>query len=225
MPVHLGLIIDGNRRWAVQEGLPKLEGHRRGYNNLHKITLAAAERGVKYISAFVFSTENWERTREEVDYLMEMMVWIATKEVDTYSKEGFRLLFLGSRTRLSARVIRAIESAEHKTKDGKRAVVALCFNYGGQTELAEGVARMLADGVAPREATPEKISTYLYHPEVPLIDFLIRTSGEQRLSGFMLWRASYAELYFTPKLWPAFSVSDLDAALDEYGRRQRRFGA
>ncbi len=225
VPVHVGLILDGNRRWARANGLPQLEGHRRGSDNLFEIARAASERGVKFVSAFVFSTENWDRTQEEVDYLMDLIVWVATKEIDKYAKEGFRVVFLGSRKRLSPKVLRSIESAESKTKDGNGTVLALCFNYGGQTELAEGVARLVADGVPAAEVTVERLERYLYHPEVPPIDFLIRTSGEQRLSGFMLWRANYAELYFSPQPWPAFTVSDLDEALAEFARRQRRFGA
>jgi len=177
------------------------------------------------MSAYVFSTENWNRSQEEVDYLMDLLVWVATKEIDKYVHEGFQVVFLGSRKGLSAKVLRAMDSAERKTRDGTRAVVALCLNYGGQMELAEGVARLVADGVPAAEVTPERLAQYLYHPEIPPIDLLIRTSGEQRLSGFMLWRASYAELYFTSKPWPAFTPADLAEALAEYARRQRRFGA
>jgi undecaprenyl diphosphate synthase len=225
VPIHVGLILDGNRRWARAQGLPQLEGHRRGSDNLFEISRAAAERGVKYVSAYVFSTENWNRTQEEVAYLMDLVVWVATKEIDKYAKEGLRVIFFGSRERLSPKVIRAIDNAEAKTKHETRMVVALCFNYGGQTELAEGVARLVADGVPADEVTVERLGQYLYHPEVPPIDLLIRTSGEQRLSGFMMWRASYAELYFTPQPWPGFTAADLDEALAEYARRQRRFGA
>lgn len=225
VPVHLGLILDGNRRWAKAQGLPALEGHRRGYETLHEVALAARDRGVKYISAYLFSTENWDRTQEEVDYLMDLFVWVATKEIDKYVNEGLRMVFLGSRARLSPKVLRAIDSAELKTRDCTRAVAAICLNYGGQTELAEGVARLVADGIPAAEVTVEKLQQYLYHPEVPQIDLLIRTSGEQRLSGFMMWRANYAELYFSPKSWPEFTIQDLDEALAEYARRERRFGA
>lgn len=224
LPHHVGLILDGNRRWARAEGLPQLEGHRRGYDNLYKIVMHLADRGVKYISAYVFSTENWDRTKEEVDYLMELILWVATKELEKYIKEDIKVVFLGSRSRLSAKLLRALDAAEAKTQYNSRAVLAVCFNYGGHNELAEGVARLVADGVTPAEVTPERLASYLYHPEVPSVDLLIRTSGEQRLSGFMLWRVSYAELYFTPQPWPAFTTADLDAALEEYAGRQRRYG-
>lgn len=224
VPVHLGLILDGNRRWAQAQGLPQLEGHRRGYENLHTIALAAAERGVQYISAYVFSTENWNRSQEEVDYLMDLVVWVATREIRKYEKEQLRLVFLGSRERLPEKVLKAMDDAEERTAGNRRAVVALCLNYGGHQELAEGVARLVADGVRPETVTPGKLAEYLYHPEVPPVDFLIRTSGEQRLSGYMLWRLEYAELYFVPQPWPAFTVDDLETALAEYANRQRRFG-
>ncbi len=223
-PVHLGLILDGNRRWARERGLPALEGHRRGYDRLHAVARAAADKGVRYISAYVFSTENWSRTQEEVDFLMDLLLWVVKHEVDKFVKEGLRIVFLGSKERLSAKVLQAILAAETKTRDGARAVVALCFNYGGEMELAEAAAGLVRDGVPAVEVTPRKLAEYLYHPEIPPVDLIIRTSGEQRLSGFMLWRASYAELYFTEVLWPAFGVADLDAALAEYGRRKRRFG-
>lgn len=224
VPVHLGLILDGNRRWARAQGLSQLEGHRRGYENLHAIAVAAARRGVQYISAYVFSTENWNRSQEEVDYLMDLVVWVATKELKKYEKEQLRLVFLGSREGLPEKVLRAIDGAEERTAGNTRAVVALCLNYGGHQELADGVARLVADGVRPEAVTPAILAEYLYHPEVPPVDFLIRTSGEQRLSGFMLWRIEYAELLFVPQPWPAFTVADLEAALAEYANRQRRFG-
>ncbi len=224
VPLHLGLILDGNRRWAREHGLPQLEGHRRGYDNLHNIVTAAAERGVKYISAYVFSTENWNRSQEEVNYLMDMLVWVATKEIDKFVREDMKVVFLGSRKNLSAKVLRAIRSVEDRTAGCTRAVVALCFNYGGQVEVAEAVARMVDDGVKSAEVTPGKLSEYLYHPEVPPVDLLIRSSGELRTSGFMMWRTAYAELYFSPVPWPAFSVADLDAALFEYAGRHRRYG-
>jgi len=223
-PIHLGLILDGNRRWARSEGMPQLEGHRLGYKNLHPIAVHAVNRGVKVISAYVFSTENWNRTQEEVAYLMDLVVWVSKHEVKKYLKDGLRIVFLGSRVRLSDKVVEAIESVEEQTKDNTRGIVALCMNYGGHTELAEGVARMIADGVEPGEVNVDKLAEYLYHPELPSVDLIIRTSGEQRISNFMLWRAAYAELYFTNVPWPAFTTADLDLAFDEYASRQRRLG-
>jgi undecaprenyl diphosphate synthase len=223
-PRHVGLILDGNRRWARKGGRPQLEGHREGYKNLHSITRRAMECGVEFVSAYVFSVENWNRSQEEVDYLMDLLVWVATKEITKYQREGIRIVFLGSRNRLSKRVVEAVESAELKTQSNDRLTLALCLNYSGEMELAEGVSRLVADGVPADQVTPQLLTQYLYHPEIPPIDLIIRTSGEQRLSNFMLWRASYAELYFSPKHWPEFTPADFDEALAEYARRQRRFG-
>ena len=224
IPKHLGLVLDGNRRWAQAQKLTKLEGHRYGYDNLHVIARAAADRGVQYLSAYVFSTENWQRVEEEVKYLMDLVLWVAEREVDKFVREGLRVVFLGSKTRLSRKVRDAMAFIEAKTRHNARLVLGLCLNYGGHVELAEGVARLVADGVTAGEVTPERLAEYLYHPEIPPVDFMIRTSGEQRLSGFMLWRMSYAELYFTQAPWPAFTPADLTSALAEYARRKRRFG-
>lgn len=224
IPQHVGLILDGNRRWAVQQGMKPFEGHRQGYQVLRTIARHALERGVRCVSAYVFSTENWKRSEEEVSFLMDLFVWIATKEVDDYLRDGIKIVFLGSRDRLSRRVIQAMESAEQKTRSGTKMVMALCLNYGGQLELAEAVQRIIAAGVPAEAVTPDTISQYVYHPDVPPVDLVIRTSGEQRLSNFMMWRVAYAELLFTDQPWPAFTITDFDAALDEYARRQRRFG-
>lgn len=225
LPTHLGLILDGNRRWARDQGLPTFDGHKKGYENLKTIAEAAIDRGVKFISAFVFSTENWKRAQDEVKYLMDLLTWVATHEVDEMHKKEIRVVFLGKEKPLSDKNLKLIRKAEEKTKDNTRGTLALCLNYGGQTEIAEAVQKLMNAGVKPEDVTPELIQQYLYHPEIPDIDFLIRTSGEQRLSNFMLWRAAYAELYFkADKHWPAFTVEDLDAALADYAQRVRRFG-
>jgi len=224
IPQHLGLILDGNRRWARAQGYPQLEGHRRGYENLFKIASAAVDRGVKYVSAYIFSTENWNRAQEEVNYLMDLLVWVATKEIEKYDRNGLKIVFLASRSLLSDKVKAAVEYAEQRTQKRERGVVAFCLNYGGHTELAEGVANLLREGISPQDVTPARLAHCLYHPEIPEVDLVLRTSGEQRLSGFMLWRIAYAELYFTGIPWPAFTSADLDSALGEFAARQRRYG-
>ena len=224
LPVHLGLILDGNRRWARSKGLPQLEGHRQGYNTLYDVAVHAIDLGIRYVTAYVFSTENWKRTEEEVGYLMDLVVWVAKHEVEKYVRQGLKVIFLGSRKRLSKKVLDAMAIAEFKTKDCTRGTLAVCLNYGGHMEISDGVARMISDGVAVDDVTPELIYKYLYHPEVPELDLIIRTSGEKRLSNFMLWRAAYAELYFTSVPWPAFTPADLDVALAEFAKRQRRIG-
>lgn len=224
VPLHLGLILDGNRRWAKERGLKPFEGHRRGYLRLRKVAEAAFDRGVKYVSAFVFSTENWNRSSEEVSYLMDLLHWVATKEVNKLHKNNVRVLFLGSKQRLEPRILKAIKDAERKTARNTGGTLALCLNYGGQQELADAAARLIKKGVKAKDVTPELLSKNLYGPALPPIDLIIRTSGEQRLSGFMLWSAAYAELKFVLKNWPAFTVGDLEEALKDYALRQRRFG-
>lgn len=221
VPAHLGLILDGNRRWAAANGLPKLEGHRKGYDNLKDIAKAAFERGVSFVSAFVFSTENWNRTAEEVKYLMNLAHRVLTRDVQELNKENIKVVWLGSRERVSPKLLKAIAEAEASTKGNTKGTLCLCFNYGGQDEIVEAVRKLMVSG---GEVTKETFAGALYQPTVPPIDLLIRTSGEYRTSGFMLWRAAYAELYFTEKYWPDFTTTDLDAALAEYGRRERRFG-
>jgi undecaprenyl diphosphate synthase len=224
VPAHVGFILDGNRRWAKSQGLPTLEGHRRGYSNLKTIGKAAIKRGVRYVSAFIFSTENWKRTQEEVAYLMDLAYWVATKEVDEIHKDGIRVRFLGSEENVSPKLLQAIRSAEEKTKHNTNGTLALCFNYGGQLEIADAMKRIIEQGIASSDINPDMIAQNLYEPDIPALDLIIRTSGEQRLSNFMLWRAAYSELYFTNKHWPAFSEEDLDEALKEYAKRNRRFG-
>lgn len=225
IPIHLGLILDGNRRWAKEQGIPQLEGHRKGYENLKTIGLAALERGVQYVSAYVFSTENWKRSKTEVNYLMKLLLWVAKHEVDELNKKGVRVRFLGSSEGLSEQIIKAIRSAEEKTKDNTKGTLALCLNYGGHLEIADAVKQLIKKDKKEQDITPELIAQHLYAPDIPPIDLLVRTSGEQRLSNFMLWRAAYSELCFVDKHWPGFTVGDLDKCLEEYTKRHRRFGA
>lgn len=217
---HLGLILDGNRRWARQKGIPTMQGHKKGYENLKTIVRAAVDRGVNYISAYVFSMENWNRSKEEVKYLMDLALHLAINEVKELHKEGIRVRFLGSKERISTKLLKAIQNAEDLTRNNTRGTVAICFNYGGKQEIADAVNACKKDIV-----TPDDIEQNLYAPDVPPIDLLVRTSGEQRISGFMLWRAAYAELLFVDKYWPDFSIADLDDAIQKYEERERRFGS
>ncbi len=226
VPEHLGLIIDGNRRWAKREGKPSLFGHMKGFQNLEIIGEAALERGVKVLSVYVFSTENWNRSQEEIEYLMDMLVStvIVKKKIDVLRKRGVRVRFLGTRDKLSDKVLAAMDKAEEATKECTEGTLAFCFNFGGRLEIADAVKDMIDEGVESKDVNEELLSKYMYAPDIPPIDYIIRTSGEKRLSNFMLWRAAYSELYFTDKYWPEFSVEDLDEALEEYASRQRRFG-
>jgi len=224
VPTHVGLILDGNRRWARAQGMPTLEGHRKGYENLKTIAEAAFDRGVGYVSAFVFSTENWNRDKEEVDYLMNLLNWVVKNEVKDMHKKGVRVLWLGSRTHMNAGLVKDIEAAEKLTKDNTKGTLALCLNHGGHREIAEAVQRIVLAGEKPEDIDEKLIASYIDYPDLPPVDLIVRTSGEQRLSNFMLWRAAYSELIFRDEPWPDFTVESLDECLLEYSQRQRRFG-
>lgn len=221
LPQHVGIILDGNRRWAKQQGLPVLEGHRRGSTVFKDIALHAFESGIHNVTAYVFSQENWERTDDEVGYLMQLVIKAVEQYLDEFQERGIKLVILGRRDGLRKKVINAITRAEDKTKDNTNGTLALCFNYGGREEIVDAAQEIVAAG---KPLTPQSISSALYQPDVPDLDLVIRTSGEQRLSGFMLWRAAYAELYFSDKMWPAFTAADFDEALQAYADRERRFG-
>jgi undecaprenyl diphosphate synthase len=224
VPVHLGLILDGNRRWARSQGLPTLEGHRKGYDNLKTIARHAFESGVQYVSAYIFSTENWTRAKEEVDYLMNLAIKIASKDAAELIKENIKIVVLGIEDKLDTKLVEMWRRNEEDSKNNTGGTLALCFNYGGLREISDAVKQVVAKGTKAEDISEEMITQNLYHPEVPPVDLMIRTSGEQRISNFMIWRIAYAELYFTGKHWPAFTPADLDIALAEYKKRQRRYG-
>lgn len=222
LPGHVGIILDGNRRWAKQQGLPTLEGHRRGAEVFKEIASHAFNKGVSSVSAYIFSTENWQRTEEEVGYLMQLVTKAVDQYLDEFHERGIRIVILGRREGLRKKVLESIARTEEKTKNNTAGTLALCFNYGGREEIADAANKLVAEG---KEITAENIGKAIYQPDLPDMDLVIRTSGEHRLSGYMLWRAAYSELYFTPTMWPAFTTTDFDAALDDYAGRQRRFGS
>lgn len=224
VPQHLGLILDGNRRWAREHGFPLMDGHKHGYENLKTIARAAFDEGVSYVSAYVFSTENWNRSKAEVSYLMRLLMWVLKHEVEVIHRDGIRVRVIGSKVRLGAAMIKAIHEAEKRTEHNQHGTLLLCLNYGGKQEIVEATKRIVAAGYEPEDITPELLNDFLYAPDVPPVDLLIRTSGEQRLSNFMLWESAYSELLFTKMNWPEFGIKDLQNALDEYASRQRRFG-
>lgn len=224
VPIHVGLILDGNRRWAKERNLPTLEGHREGAEAFKNVALAAFDRGVQYVSAFAFSTENWQRTEEEVGYLMRLFVKAVEKHLSTFHKANIRIVILGRMNELPNDVRKALEKTEEKTKDNTHGTLAICVNYGGREELVDAVKKIVASGTPASEIDRDIIQSSLYHPEVPGIDLLIRTSGERRTSGFMLYRSEYAELYFSDLMWPDFTEEELNKALQDYSQRKRRFG-
>lgn len=223
-PNHIGFIVDGNRRWARAKGLKTLEGHKQGYDKVKLIAEAMIDRGSKFVSAYVFSTENWKRAEEEVSYLMDLALKMATRDLDTLIKKDIRIKFLGRRDRLSKKLIKAIEKCEQKSAHCKRATLALCFNYGGQQEISDACKKIIKDGIGEDEITPQAIEERLYAPEVPVADLIVRTSGEQRISNFMLWRSAYSELLFLDKFFPDINKADADIIIEEFSRRNRRFG-
>lgn len=224
IPQHVGFIVDGNRRWAKEHGLPKYEGHLAGYNALKDILLETLSRGVKYASAYVFSTENWKRSEEEVGHLMGLLLKVLEVDVPIFVENNVRLRVIGSRNGLPEAILKAIDRAEDITKDLENGELLLCLNYGGQLEIADAVKEIIRSGVSAGDVTPELISQNIYAPEVPPCDIIVRTSGEQRLSNFMLWRSAYSELHFIDKNWPDMRTEDVDNILEEYARRNRRLG-
>ncbi|MDB5185599.1 MAG: uppS [Candidatus Saccharibacteria bacterium] len=224
VPIHVGLIMDGNRRWAKEQGLLALAGHEKGMQTLVDVSLHGFENGVQYISAYAFSTENWSRTQEEVSYLMGLILKGVERYLDIFHEAGIKIVFLGSREGVSEPVIKAAEKTEERTKNNTNGTLAICFNYGGKEEIVHAVKQIMEQGVKPEEVTADVIAGALYYPEVPPVDLLIRTSGEQRTSGFMLYRSDYAELLFIRKHWPDMNKEDFNNALAEYAARKRRFG-
>ena len=217
---HLGIIADGNRRWAKAQGLPTIEGHKKGLDTIKKLVAAAAEAGIEYITFYVFSTENWGRSADEVNYIMKLAEGRILKYAEQLAANNARMLILGSKDKISPQLASTIEKAEALTAECTGITVCFCFNYGGEREIADAATIASQEG----EITPEAIRKHLYHPEVPELDMVVRTSGEERISGFMLWRASYAEFYFMQKYFPDMDGADIKEILKEYENRNRRFG-
>ncbi len=224
VPVHIGIIPDGNRRWAKTEGLSKQEGHKQGYIRLQEAAERAFDLGVQYVSVYVFSVENWDRDQAEVKFLMNLSHRVFTKNLRELDKKNIKIMFLGSRERISKKLKKAIEDTEQLTEHNTGGVLALCFDYGGQDEIIEATQRLVQRGATSEQITKDALKAEMYCRDLPDPDLIIRTSNEQRLSNFLLWGSAYAELYFTPVMWPEFGKNDLDEALAEYAHRQRRYG-
>ena len=205
-------------------GLPTYEGHLAGYNALKDVIEATADAGVKYISFYTFSTQNWGRAESEVRGIMRLIRRLFKTDIKQLTKEGFRLVVLGSKENLPADIIELIDKAEQTSKDGKRATLAMCFNYGGQEEIVRAAQKLISSGVQADSVTLESFTSVLDHPDVPECDLIVRTSGEQRLSDFMLWRSAYSEFLFLEKFWPEMTKDDVTAILNEYEQRERRKG-
>ena len=225
VPRHVGYIVDGNRRWAKKHGLPSYEGHLAGYNALKDVAIATLEAGAEYMSAYIFSTENWKRSVDEVKRLMGLTLKIVTSDVPLFNEYNVRLRIIGSKEGVDPKIVKAMAAAEEATKNNTGGVFAICFNYGGHQEIVDAVKKIVHSGVSEEEVTTELITQNLYLPDVPPMDLMVRTSGEQRLSNFMLWRAAYSEFIFLDKMWPEMTKDDVAAIIKEYSRRGRRFGS
>jgi undecaprenyl diphosphate synthase len=222
IPYHLGIIIDGNRSWAREKGLPTLEGHRQGLEKVKKAVKWAKNRGIKILTLFVFSTENWKRSKIEVNYLMRLLGQAFNKKnVQSIHQEGIKIRAIGQREKLPKFLQKTIKDIEELTKNNKGMVLNFALSYGGRAEIAEAIKKMIEKKIPPEKINEDVISQNLWTSD---LDLIIRTGKEQRISNFLIWQAAYAELYFCKKYWPAFTEKDLDEALADYAQRQRRFG-
>lgn len=221
IPNHVAIILDGNGRWAKERGLKRTEGHREGYKTLKKISKYILHKGTKYLSVFAFSTENFNRPKEEVDYLMNLFIKGFKNDTWYFNKENIRVVFSGRKEKLSKEVLEAMDIMEKDTLNNTGGILNICLNYGGRAEIIDAVNKIIKD--KKESITEEEFKKYLYQ-DLPDIDLMIRTSGEIRISNFMLWQLSYAELYFPNCYFPDFLEEEYDKALTEYTKRDRRFG-
>ena len=228
-PVHVAIIMDGNGRWAKARGLPRVAGHKRGAEAVRRTVAGAAELGIQYLTLYGFSSENWKRPAAEIDDLMGLLRLYLVNEIEDLHQKGVRLRVIGQRSRLQADIVRLIEHAEQHTAANRRLNLTVALSYGGRAEIAEA-ARRIAEEVRagrldPAQVDERRFERFLYTSDMPDPDLLIRTSGEKRISNFLLWQCAYAELVFLDRLWPDFTRDDLEKAITEYHGRDRRYGA
>jgi len=223
VPTHVGIIVDGNGRWAKERGLSRSMGHKAGTENCEKISNYAFKCGVKVLSLYVFSTENFKRSKEEVDYLMNLFTNKFKKYAKKYNKDNIKVIFSGRREPLSQNVLDTIDNMTNMTKDNTGGIINFCLNYGGQTEIIDAIKKLKEENIDIDNLDIETFNHYMYQ-DLPPIDLLIRTSGEQRISNFMLWQCSYSEFYFPDTYFPDFHKDEFDLAILKYNKRDRRFG-
>ena len=224
IPQHIGIILDGNRRWAQERNLDIFRGHKAGFENLKKVANHAFEKGVKILTVFAFSTENWKRTKREVNYLMNLFKIFVEEEIIELKKRGVQLRILGEIDKFDKKLKEGIIKGTKLTKNGKKGTLNVCLNYGGREELLIAIKNIIKDKVPQKKINDKLINKYLYTKNQVDPELIIRTSGELRLSGFLTWQGVYSELYFPQKHWPDFKNKDLDKAILEYNKRKRRFG-
>lgn len=222
---HIAIIMDGNRRWAKEKNLPSAMGHKKGVDAL-KATLRACDNfGIKYLTVYAFSTENWNRKKEEVDFLMELLAMTLTNELAEMHSEGVVISFIGDISKLSPKLQKILINSVETTKNNTGVHLQIAFNYGARDEIVHAVKSIVSKGIKPENITEETISANLYTHNIPDPDLLIRTGGEKRISNYLLWQIAYSEVIVTPQYWPEFDKESLAEAVAEFGRRQRRFGA
>lgn len=221
IPTHVAIIMDGNGRWAKKRAMPRTFGHRQGAQRLVKVAKYASELDIKYLTVFAFSTENWNRPKDEVEYLMKLPIEFLNKYEKSLMKDNIRLKVIGDRTKLNSLVQETINRVELSTKNNTKLTLIIALNYGSQDEIVNAVNYISKNNI---EVTKETFKEYLFTKDFPDVDLLIRTSGEYRISNFLLWQIAYAELYFTNTLWPDFSKAEFDKAICSYSKRERRYG-
>ena len=224
VPQHIAMIMDGNGRWAIQRGLPRLAGHKAGTENLRRVIRATVEFGVKYLTIYAFSTENWGRPAEEVNGLMLILQNVIDRELNELHNEGVQLRHIGRLERLDPAIQKKVLHAIDLTKNNDRLVLNVAFNYGGRDEIVNAIQNIIKDGIPAEQVTDEMVNNYLFTAGVPDPDLIIRTSGELRVSNFLIWQAAYSEWYITPTFWPDFDKEEYRRALETYSNRDRRYG-
>jgi len=224
IPRHVAIIMDGNGRWAISRGLPRLAGHKAGTENLRRIIRATAEFGIKYLTIYAFSTENWGRPTEEVQGLMGILQDVIDRELNELHQEGVQLRHIGRLERLDPKIQAKVLRAIDLTKDNDKLVLNIAWNYGGRDEIVCAIQKIIKDGIPPEDITDELVSHYMFTAGVPDPDLVIRTSGELRVSNFLIWQVAYSEWYVTPTYWPDFDREEYRRALETYANRERRFG-
>ncbi len=224
LPRHVAIIMDGNGRWALKRRLPRLAGHKAGTENLRRIIKACVEFGVEYLTIYAFSTENWGRPREEVNGLLRILEDVIDKELSELDSQGVQIRHLGRLDQLAPILQKKVMAAVESTRHNSRLVLNVAFNYGGRDEIVQAIQQIIKDGISPENVTPDLVSKYLYTAGAPDPDLIIRTSGELRISNFLIWQSAYSEWYVTPTYWPDFNKEEFRKALDEYATRDRRYG-
>lgn len=225
LPAHIGIIMDGNGRWAKQRGQIRTAGHEEGLKRAKEIAKAASDLGIKYVTLYAFSTENWKRAKSEVGFLMNLIHTHLLKELKFYKENSIRVRLLGDITGLPAIIQKDILETEEDTKDFTGLTICLAINYGGRDEIVRSIKKMIREGIPEQEITEGTVSSHFDFPELPDVDLLIRTGGEQRISNFLIWQASYAEFLFTKTLWPDYNKEEFYNNIAEFQKRTRRFGA